>query len=130
MAARRFFVHRGHLEREVVGLFLNVSFGATGAPTIVRGLSFESVVRNSAGRYTITLADEYFRLLGITFTELAAAVSNKKWQLVSYDVKTKVLVIQCVGPTASGDTAAVAVDPASGDELFLALSVSNTSAPR
>ena len=53
------------LERKLVTLFGSIAIGATGAPTLNTKLSrgITSVVRNSAGNYTISLGSRYVALL-------------------------------------------------------------------
>jgi hypothetical protein len=52
--------------RKPVELWCQVAIGATGAPTLsaTKSKGITSVVRNSAGRYTITLNDKYQELYG------------------------------------------------------------------
>lgn len=38
------------------------------------------------------------------------------------------VIVKCIGPTASGDTTPIAVDPASGSALYLQMYLSNSSA--
>lgn len=42
------------LELNPVKLWAVVAIGASGAPTLTRGKGISSVVRNSAGKYTVT----------------------------------------------------------------------------
>ena len=79
MADRSFLPPAGALEANVVSLYANVSIGATGAPTLntnpgSKGIA--SIVRNSAGKYTITLTDSYAKLLWATAGILDATNSD------------------------------------------------------
>jgi hypothetical protein len=65
MANRPFVPPKGYLEKQVATLFLTVNLGATGAVSSITGKGTTSVVRNSAGLYTVTLADKYSRFLGV-----------------------------------------------------------------
>jgi hypothetical protein len=61
MANRNWKRDRGALTRGLIDLFANVAIGATGAPTLTVASSegIKSIARNSAGKYTITLQDQY-----------------------------------------------------------------------
>lgn len=65
--ANRYFgeMKRLSFEKKVVDLFFKFAVGATGSPTldVVNSKGIKSVVRNSAGKYTITLQDAYQKLL-------------------------------------------------------------------
>lgn len=64
MANRTFTQFQGTLEKGVVQLFAEISFGASGAPTIVRGKGFALVTKVSTGYYELSLQDTYQRVLG------------------------------------------------------------------
>lgn len=125
MANRWFNQFQGTLEKSVVTLFAEIAIGATGAPTLTRGKGVASIVRDSAGTYTLTLQDSYPRLLGWRFGFLvdgdpAAPLVNPKTETVS---STKTVVFQC--NAVDGTTA---TDPASGEKLFVELKLSNSGA--
>lgn len=63
------------LENRVVDLYCVAAIGATGAPTINASLSkgVTSITRNSTGRYTIVLDDNYIDLLQVTEFRILAA---------------------------------------------------------
>lgn len=117
---------RYSLENAVVDLYLRVSIGASGAPTLVSGQNkgVLSIVRNSAGNYTITLTDSYRRLLNaeqkfIVATGVPAAPSMN---IVSDNVATlatPTVVIQTV-------TGSTPTDPANGEIMLLQLSLKNS----
>ena len=60
---------RGTLEIGIVELYSQVAVGAAGAPTmnIPRSKGIKSVVRNSAGNYTINLSDIYQYLMFLDY---------------------------------------------------------------
>jgi hypothetical protein len=62
MANRRFNDVQA-LNREVKLIAGRVSIGSTGAPTLADGLGIASVIRDEAGKYTVTLDDKYTGLL-------------------------------------------------------------------
>ena len=74
MANRSFTDYALTLEKSPVTLYGDVQVGAVGAPTVVTKNSkgIKSVVRNSAGRYTITLSDTYFKFFGVDVTIVAS----------------------------------------------------------
>lgn len=110
-----------------VRLHCHVTFGATGAPTLVASDStgIASVTRNSAGNYTIALSDNYNKLLGLESTQLSpsAAPAAPIMCLASQQVSSATapqLVVQYYNATT-------ATDPASGEALFLTLILNNSS---
>jgi hypothetical protein len=126
MANRMFSERRLSLEKEVVDLYANVSVGETGAPTLVRGKGIASVVRDSAGLYTITLSDKYNALLGATVTCIvpSGVQAAPNPQVVSEAVATdKTVVIQFNDLSTPSAT-----DPASGESFLVHLALSNSSA--
>lgn len=124
MANSQFFQFRYSKERDVVELFLKVSIGASGAPTIVQGKGITSITRNSAGNYSILLPDTYNMMLDMNaiFLSGASAPAAPGVNIVSETVaSTKIVRIQC------RDVAAAAADPASGEVLMLRIAVRNAS---
>lgn len=129
MANRWFNQFRKQLEKEVVDLWATVTIGSTGAPTLVTAKSkgVSSIVRNSAGTYTVTLQDTYQRLLDMDVTTQNATgisaspnVSLKGAPTVN-TISAPALVFVC-------STGGTATDPASGDTLYVKLSLSNSTA--
>lgn len=119
--ANRNFNRFQALEKEVKSLYAEISIGASGAPTLVAGLGIASVVRDSAGVYTITLQDKYNRLMHAHVQVLSAAAQDLDVQLQSEDVEgTKEVVIRC-------QAVAVETDPSSGSVLFVRLDLKNSS---
>lgn len=119
--ANRNYSRQQALEREVKALFAEVSIGASGAPTLVRGLGIASIVRNSAGLYTLTLQDKYDRLMHMDVKQLVASAEDLNFQLAAEDVDSaKTVQFRCIA-------AAVETDPSSGSRLFIRLSLRNTS---
>lgn len=120
--ASRNFNRMQALEMELKQLQLVVSIGASGAPTVTRGKGVATVVRNSAGQYTITLQDKYNSLVGFSCTQLVATAQDTTPQLASETVNTtKTVVLRTL-------TAGTATDPSSGSKLFITLSLKNSAA--
>lgn len=133
MASRVFTQHRNSLEKVVVDLFAEVSFGNTGAPTLVSGHNkgIASISRSSAGKYVITLADQYVRLLAANAAFIVASgVPAAPLMFVVSDssgASSKQVTVQF--NAASGTSGALeATDPASGEKVKLVLQLSNSTA--
>lgn len=127
MANRRFFQFRYSAQRDVVDLSIKAAIGASGAPTIsttdAKGVT--SIVRNSAGNYTILLQDNYAALMSATVTVMNATASAAPVsQLISEQVSNATapqVVIQTL------DAAGVAADPDDGATLLIHLMLRNAS---
>lgn len=128
------------LEKQTVSLYARVTFGSTGAPTLVAAQSkgIKSITRNSAGLYTIVMGtvngsiDLYYKLLMIThrFDEssnsgtapvapLMYIVANSSGTVGTGSVQIKFTAVD--GTTAT--------DPASTEAVLLELVFSNSNAP-
>jgi hypothetical protein len=107
-------------------LFAKVTFGASGAPTIVSGtgMGISSIVRNSAGNFTINLSHAYFATLMVkhVFVDSSAPASPSMFVLsdLSNSSSSPSIVIEF---NASG----TATDPASGEEVLLEISLQKSS---
>lgn len=116
-------------EKATVSLYGDVNIGAAGAPTLVVANSkgITSIVRNSAGNYTVTFDDTYSKFLSfwvgyrVSGGASPAAPSNT--------VKTVVLN---TNGTATVNfvlfNATTPTDPANGEELFIEATFGATSA--
>lgn len=127
MANRRFRTQFIQGYAVPVVLRMTVSFGATGAPTIATGtgMGIKSIVRNSAGDYTITLNDEYNNLLGINhiFNSGSAAPAAPTMYIKSDSIAsagTVEIVFNSIGTTPA------ATDPASGEKVLLEIVLNQT----
>lgn len=121
--ANRNFNRAQNLEKEVKSLFVDVAIGASGAPTLTKGLGIASVARVSAGLYDITLQDKYIRLMQCSVSQLVAAAQGINPQLVSEDVDgTKVIRVRFI------DSAEAETDPDSGSRLLIRIDLKNSSA--
>jgi hypothetical protein len=120
---------RSAKEPAVWDLFGKVTIGAAGAPTLVAASSrgITSITRNSAGRYTIVLAETWNKFLGMHVTiQLAAGIpASPVFHVVSETVATaatKNIVIEF--DSAAGGAA---TDPDSGTVLYLQITLKNSS---
>lgn len=109
------------LEKETKHLYGKVTIGASGAPTLVQSLGFASVVRNSAGNYTVTLQDKYVALMSVKVSYIAAVAEDLSFQVSAEAVKTA----KTIGLLTL--TGGVATDPASGDILLIEVVLKNSS---
>ncbi len=83
---------------------------AAGAVTDVFGSGF-TVARTGVGSYTVTLAEKWLRLLSHSLSLQMVALVASDLQLGATDVSgAKTIVINNWGPTAAGNTAAVALE--------------------
>lgn len=120
----------------VVKLYANISFGAAGAPTLAsaNGQSvggIKSIVRNSAGTYTITLGspnggktDTYAQLLMASHCPLAATAPAAPLMNILSNLVSSAGTMQIEFNSSAG----VATDPASGESVLLEITVKNSSA--
>jgi hypothetical protein len=119
--ANRSFNRKQSLEKEVKELYCSMTIGASGAPTLVDRYGIASIVRNSAGDYTLTLQDNYVSLKFVEAIFLDDNAQDIRVQLKSETVST---TKQINFFTLTG---AVATDPQSGQKLYLKIEVKNTS---
>ena len=130
MANRQFQQFQYSLEKAVVTLFANVTIGAAGAPTIVakQNKGIASVVRNSAGNYTVNLQDRYQYLLFmdscINLNSGAPSAGTNVTMLVRADNSASATPnIQVEFVNAAG----TAVDLAAGCTLLLSPQLKNST---
>lgn len=105
----------------VAGKVVIGAVGAVGAVTM-RGVS--SIVRNSAGNYTVNLADAWYAIAGFTVGMLSTTAGGVDMQLASEDVDnatTPNVVVLCTAQATGTPT-----DPPAGT-MFLSLDLSNSS---
>jgi hypothetical protein len=113
---------------QFVKLMAKVSIGASGAPTIASksGMGISSIVRNSAGNYTINLTQAFYNLFGIQVVSISgsSAPAAPLLNIVSNNVQTSSapsVIIQL--RNASG----AATDPASGEVLLIEIDLNRSS---
>lgn len=119
--ANRNFNRKQALEKEVKEIYLDVAIGATGAPTLTRGLGVASIARNSAGLYTVTLQDAYMKLMSVNISQVVSAAEDITFQVAAESVASaKTVQFRC-------QAAAVATDPSSGSRLLIQFNLKNSS---
>lgn len=119
--ASRIFNKKQSLEREVKELYAKITIGATGAPTLTVGVGIESIARNSAGDYTLTLSDRYNSLKMAKVRVLSATEEDLRAQLKSETVATTKQV------NFMTLTDATKTDPADGSVLIVKLDLKNVA---
>lgn len=124
--ANRNFNRAQNLEKEVKSLFADVAIGASGAPTLTKGLGITSFVQNATGDYTITLDDKYVRLMNFNCTQIqGAAIQGLVFQVLAETVSsTKTVRFSCVDL----DGTPSAVNPTSGSRLLINIDLKNSTA--
>lgn len=120
--ANRNFNRFQALEKEVKAIYADVAIGATGAPTLTKGLGVASIVRDSAGTYTITLDDKYTRLMSSSVMQIVTGgAEDLSFQIDAEDVdgaKTIVLISHAAGTET---------DPSDGSRLLIKFELKNSS---
>lgn len=127
MSNRLMSQFRYSLEKKVVDLYADVTFGASGAPTLVAAKSkgIKSISRTSAGKYVVTLQDSYTRLLMMKHVFINATAPASPGAYVFAQT------VGSVNPptiTVVFNAAGTATDPASGEEVLIQISLSDSSA--
>lgn len=115
------------LERGKAIIFGKVAIGATGAPTLnaVKSKGIATVVRNSAGNYTVTLNDIYVDMYSLHVNFLNVAGAGVAYYYIESQAvnSAKTVVFQCK------DLSGAAVDPSSGTEMQIELKLKTSTAP-
>jgi hypothetical protein len=111
-----------------VTLMAQVGIGASGAPTIASrtGMGISSIVRASAGLYTITFTNPFAKLLNVQISSISgsSAPAAPVIGIVSQAVATSsapTVVVQM------RDLSGVATDPASGEILLVSIDLDRLS---
>lgn len=123
------------LEKKVVNVFGKVTFGSTGAPTLVAAQSkgIVSVTRNAAGTYTFVfgtkagMLDVYNKLLMVkhVFNSGSSAPASPDCYIKADSVATAGTCSLQVVFNAAG----TATDPASGEAVHLQFIFKDSTAP-
>lgn len=111
-----------------VTLFAKVSIGASGAPTLqsATGMGIASIVRNSAGNYSIAFTNTFFSLLQIVSSSLSgsSAPAAPLLDIVADSVAVQAApLVQIQYRNLSG----AATDPASGEVLYISIDLNRSS---
>jgi len=134
MAQRYYQQFQKTLVKEVVSVFAKISIGASGAPTLLNYASCQginSIVRNSAGNYTLVLGqptplpghvDQYAFLLSVDQSVLFNGISAVPHFNVVSESVASAGSITFQYSSASG----TAMDPDSGSVLLLEIKLKNS----
>lgn len=125
MANRWFCQFRYSLEKNPVDLFVKVSFGASGAATLSTANSkgITSFTKNGTGTYDIVLQDKYYKLLNVT-----GVFSNGATGPAAPVISVKTNSVTSAALTVLFQAGGTNTDPASGEVLYLAITLSNSGA--
>lgn len=123
--ADRYFFKKQAIQREVKEIYMEVSIGASGAPTLASGnnAGIASITRNAAGDYDVVLSDTFNKYLSFNFTLEAAAAEDLTFQLGAKD------------PAATGggtfsfftNAGGTATDPSNGATIYCTIVARNSS---
>ena len=128
MANRRTYQFVGNNIAGVTRVLGKVTVGASGAPTLITtGVKtnngyITSITRNSAGYYTLALADAWNALLCLNIATINSTGISASG---SVNVKTDAVTTKSLRFVCS--TGGVANDPASGDILLIDILLKNSS---
>lgn len=113
---------------QAVKLMPKVSFGASGAPTLVSGtgMGVESVTRNGAGDYSILLSNTFAQLLNVdvAFDSGTSAPAAPSLNIRSNAVST---IAAPVLRVQFRNIAGAATDPASGEIAYFIIELNRSS---
>jgi hypothetical protein len=111
-----------------VSLLAQVSIGASGAPTLASktGMGIKSIVRNSAGDYTINLTQAFAALLNLSVVSIsgASAPAAPLLNIVTNSVSSSSAPLITFQLRSNSGTA---TDPASGEILLIVLDMDRSS---
>lgn len=121
MANRTFNQFQGSLEKGVVQLYLEFTFGSSTDQQIVRGKGIASVKKTATtGVYLVTLEDTYNKLLAASFQP-----RNGGWQAA---FNNELVQTSKTFELQTYTSAGVLAWPTDGDGAFLAIALSNSTA--
>lgn len=111
-----------------VTIYAQVTFGASGAPTLNTGSAdISGIVRNSAGNYSITFRQTYKQLLGISAVfNSGSSLPTAPSMYIAADT-TSVAATRVLNIVFIDLETPAATDPASGEILYLAITFNNSS---
>jgi len=118
--ASRYFKNAQAAETGRVYTHAKVSIAASGVPTVLDAPFVQSIVRNGAGDYTLTLQDSYNELFHFGIVQLLATNQDMTFQLRTADVGSKTIQFIC-------KTAATATELANGTVLYIDIGLKNSS---
>jgi hypothetical protein len=127
MANRMFNQFQGSLEKGVVQLFAELTFTG-GTPALARGKGIASVSKLGTGVFTITLQDSYVALLNMSVCVTTVGGVLAAAPIVQNRFTTDVTAATPIVNLGCYSLAGALTDPANVDRLFVALTLSNSTA--
>jgi hypothetical protein len=127
------------LEQDSVTLYGSFTVGAAGAVSATKGGGILSVVKEAtAGQYSVTLTDKWSKMLFVEASQVLATVSQvEKVQVLESSATLQSAVtagtafkLQFLGYTSATDPTLVEVNPESGTQVQLKITVRNSSVGR
>lgn len=111
-----------------VSLMARVSIGSSGAPSIISGtgMGIASIVRNSAGNYTINLTNTFYNLLSLSVISNSGS-SAPAAPLTNIAVSSVSVAAAPLVTIQMRNLSGVATDPASGEILHLVMDMNRSS---
>lgn len=128
MSNRRFQQFSWSNATQPVTVYAQVTFGATGAPTLNTGSAdISGIVRNSAGDYTLTFRQTFKQLLGVNcvFNSGSSLPASPAMNIKANNTAT--LATRTMNIVFSDLETPAATDPASGEIVYLAFVFNNSS---
>lgn len=131
------------LEKKLTKIFAHVTFGATGAPTLdnaaptANSKGIVSVTRNTTGKFTFVfgtqagMLDTYVKILDVNYLSDTSGISGvapaaANCVLIANNVAT---LTSCSLQLLFLDYAGSAVDPATGEGMFIEFTFGDSTAP-
>lgn len=112
-----------------VHVYAQITFGASGAPTLNKGGNFISdVTRNSAGDYTLTFTDVWPQLLGVNCVFNSGSSLPAAPLMNIKDDSTNDSTAKTMEIVFSDAETPAATDPADGEIVYLDFVFNNSSA--
>ena len=141
MSQRLFNQFRLSLEKDVVDLYVRVTFGSSGAPTLDASINkgIVSVTRNSAGKFTFVFGaknaangnklDTYYKLLNVDATADTTGISGvaPAWSQM-YLAANSTATLGTSSAQVVLLSGATATDPASGEAVYFQFTFRNSAA--
>lgn len=125
MANSRLFQFRYSYERDLVDVYVKISFGAAGAPTLLTSKGVVSVSRISAGKYQINLKDNFNKLM---FAENLFQVATGPAAPIMYlAADNSALAVSPNIIVQFTNSSNVATDPAPGEVVLMEVCLRNAS---
>lgn len=119
-------------EKYVVDAFANVTIGTTGAPTLNTSLlqsskGVKSITRTGVGKYSVVLKDNFIKLLNVDATVQNATGIAASPTIGIVTTGTNVTTLSGGTLVIQFSAAGTATELASGDIVYLQMTLSNSS---